>query len=126
MSSYRQISVTRQQDVLCVRLRHSRIEENEIHLVGEEILDAAAAPESRVALSLGPETPYCLYSVFLAKLVAIRNALHKTGGRLVLCDASPNAYGAFEACQLHKEFTFVPDFAAAIAHFNAPHEPRTK
>jgi hypothetical protein len=123
MHKYRHISVTRQQDVLCVRLKHSRLEENEIHQVGDEILAACSEPECRVALSLGPGTPYCLYSVFLAKLVAIRNALLRHGGRMVLCDASPNAYGAFEACQLHKEFIFVPDFAAAIEHFN---EPRTK
>jgi hypothetical protein len=128
MNNYRHISVTRQQGVFCLRLKNARLEENEIHQVGDEILDACSEPECRVALSLGPEAPYVLYSVFLAKLVAVRNALFRHGARMVLCDASPNAYSAFEACKLHKEFTFVPDFAAAITHFNEARsdEPRTK
>src|SRR5262245_8807037 len=118
MSSLRHISVTREQDVICVRLKHSRLEENEIHVVGDEILDACNEPNCQVALSLGPGTPYCLYSVFLAKLVSIRNAILKLGGRMVLCDVSPNTYDAFEACQLHKEFHFIADFPAAIAYFH--------
>ncbi|MFO0842080.1 MAG: hypothetical protein U0797_06710 [Gemmataceae bacterium] len=67
--------------------------------------------------SLGPQPPYCLYSVFLAKLVSIRNALARAGGRMVLCDVGPSTYGAFEATRLHQEFTFLPDFAAAAEHF---------
>jgi hypothetical protein len=118
MDRYRHISVSRQQEVLCVRLRHARLEENEIHQLGDEILGLCQEPGCRLALSLGPDAPYCLYSVFLAKLVALRNALLRIGGRMVLCDVGANTYGAFEACQLHKEFTFVRDFAAALAHFH--------
>ena len=118
MDSYRHISATRQGDVVCVRLKHTRLEETEIAQLGDEILSLCRQDGCRkLALSLGPETPYCLYSVFLAKLVAIRNALGKLGGQMVLCDVGPNTYDAFEACQLHKEFVFVRDFAAALAHF---------
>ncbi|MFO0880411.1 MAG: hypothetical protein U0840_23950 [Gemmataceae bacterium] len=115
----RHITATTLDGVVCIRLKHSRLEETEIHQLGEEILAACAEPGSRLALSLGPETPYCLYSVFLAKLVAIRNALARHGGTMVLCEVGPNAYSTFEACHLKQEFIFVKDFAAAVAHFAA-------
>jgi regulator of protease activity HflC (stomatin/prohibitin superfamily) len=35
------------------------------------MLSACAEPDCKLALSLGPQTPYCLYSVFLAKLVSL-------------------------------------------------------
>lgn len=117
MDTYRFVTFTLQQGVLCVKLKQSRLDESEIHQLGDELLKVAAGPDAKLALSLGPESPYCLYSVFLAKLVSIRNALLRQGGRMVLCYVGPHAYSTFEATQLHKEFTFVPDFAAAIAHF---------
>jgi hypothetical protein len=120
MDTLRHITVTRLQDVFCVKLKHARLEENEIGQLADEVLSLCREPGCKLALSLGPQTPYCLYSVFLAKLIAIRNALAKTGGRMVLCDVGPNTYSAFEATHLHKEFTFVADFAAAVAHFAAP------
>lgn len=118
MSRHRHITCTRQGDVCCVRLKHARLEENEIQQLGDEILSLFEDGTCRnLALSLGPETPYCLYSVFLAKLVAIRNALAKLGGSMVLCDVAPNAYDVFEACQLNREFVFVADIPAALEHF---------
>ncbi len=71
----------------------------------------------KLALSLGPEPPDCLYSVFLAKLISIRNALRKLDGELALCEVAPIAYSVFEACLLHREFVFVPNFDAAVAYF---------
>ncbi len=114
MDSYKHIRVERQGDVFCVRLRHSRLEETEIHQLGGELVDLCEKQGCRkLALSLGPEPPDCLYSVFLAKLIAIRNALRRLGGEMVLCEVSPVAYQVFEACLLHREFTFAADFAAA-------------
>ena len=78
------------------------------------------SPTKKLVLSLGPETPDCLYSVFLAKLVSLRNALVRLGGELVLCEVAPIAYSVFEACLLNREFTFVADFDAAVAHFAKP------
>ena len=118
MDSYKHISVTRDGDIFCVRLTHARLEEIEIQQLGDEILSLVTQHECRkLALSLGPETPYCLYSVFLAKLVAIRNALRKVGGRMVLCEVGSNTYSAFEACLLHREFLFLNDFSMAITYF---------
>jgi hypothetical protein len=118
MDSYKHIRVERYDDVFCVRLRHMRLEEAEICQMGAELLDLCEQHGGcKLALSLGPEPPDCLYSVFLAKLVSIRNTLRRHNGDLVLCEVSPIAYHVFEACLLHREFTFVPDFAAARAVF---------
>jgi hypothetical protein len=116
--TYRYFRVERDGDVFRVRLRQTRLEEGEIHLVGEELAALVTQGGCRkLALSLGPEPPDCMYSVFLAKLVSLRNLLARHEGRMVLVDVAPITYSVFEACQLHREFTFVPDFAAAKAHF---------
>src|SRR5262245_25166809 len=114
-SQFRFIRVEREGDVFRARLRQPRFEEGEIHQVGEELGLLVTRDSCRkLALSLGPEPPDCMYSVFLAKLVSVRNLLARHEGRLVLCDVAPITYSVFEACLLHKEFTFVPDFAAAV------------
>ncbi len=116
MDHYRHIRVERQGDVHLVRLRNSRLEENDIQQLGNELIDLCENGGCRkLALSLGPEAPDCLYSVFLAKLVSVRNALRRLEGRLVLCEAAPVTYQVFEACLLHREFEFAPDFTAAVA-----------
>jgi hypothetical protein len=121
MESHRLIKFDRRGDVSCVRLRHTRLEEGEIQELGDEILSLCHDGGCRkLALSLGPEPPDCLYSVFLAKLISVRNALRKLDGELVLCEVAPIAYSVFEACLLHREFVFLPNFAAAVAHFNKP------
>jgi len=130
MDSYRHITVTRQGDIFCVRLKHPRMEETEIQQLGDELISLCTEQGcTRLALSLGPEPPYCLYSVFLAKLVAVRNALRRAGGHMVLCEVGPHTYSAFEACMLHREFVFVPTFSAAIASSpctnDAPHRHPT-
>lgn len=117
MDTLRLITATRQHDVICVRLKQPRMEEPDIAQLGVEVLSLCNGDGCRLALSLGPETPSCLYSVFLAKLVAIRNAIQRAGGKLVLCDVGPLTRGVFEATKLDAEFTFVPDFPAALLHF---------
>jgi hypothetical protein len=118
MSVYRHIHVDRLGDVFCVRLRKLRLEETEIQQLGEEIVSLCADLGCRkLAFSLGPEPPDCLYSVFLAKLIFIRNTLAKVGGQLVLCEVSPIAFSVFEACLLNRVFVFTDDFPAAIKYF---------
>ena len=121
MSKHRFITVERRGDVFCARLKNTRIDETEIYQTGAELVDLCESEGCRkLALSLGPQPPDCLYSVFLAKLVTIRNTLRKHGGQFVLCELSPVAYSVFEACLLHREFTFANDFAAAAALLAAP------
>jgi hypothetical protein len=121
MDKYHFITVEQRGDVFCVRLKSTRLDESEIHLLGGELIDLADVRGCRkLALSLGPQPPDCLYSVFLAKLVTVRNTLRKHGGQLVLCEVGPVAYSVFEACLLHREFAFLPDFDAAVTQLSPP------
>jgi len=118
MDTYRHVIVEYEHGVCKARLRKTRLEEAEIHQLGDE-LTALAQKEGcgKIVLSLGPQPPDCLYSVFLAKLISVRNAARKNGGELVLCNLSTLAYSVFEACQLHREFIFRPDFDSAVSYF---------
>ena len=120
MNGYRLIEIECRDRVFCVRLKHTRLEELEIHELGEELRSLSDRHGCRfLAMSLGPQTPYCLYSVFLSQLVSIRNAFLKLGGGFVLCEVGPQTLSAFSACKLQTEFVFLPDFAAAVRHFSA-------
>jgi hypothetical protein len=126
MDNLRYIRVTRHGDVFCVRLRDPRLEENEIYQLAEELLDLCRVHGCRkLALSLGPEPPDCLYSVFLAKLITVQRVLNENDGQLVLVEVSPVARSVFEACLLDRQFTFLPDFPAALRYFTHPGSPGT-
>jgi anti-anti-sigma factor len=112
--------VDRKGDVFFVRLRKTRLEENEIHELSEELSSLISEQSCRkMALSLGPEEPQCLYSVFLAKLISLRRRMLEAGGTLVLCNASPAVRDVFAACQLQDYFDFSPDAASAIERLRA-------
>jgi hypothetical protein len=116
MNTYRHIKVERHGDVFCVRLRHTRLEESEIYQLAEELITLVSRDGCRkMALSLGPDAPDCLYSVFLAKLVSVQRILAEHGGALILTEVAPVARSVFEACRLDRAFTFAPDVPAALA-----------
>jgi hypothetical protein len=122
---FQYIKVDRQGDVFCVRLRQRRFEESEVYQLSEELLSLVSEQNCRrMALSLGPEEPECLYSVLLAKLITLRRRLLESGGELRICDASPAVREAFEACQLKEYFDFTPDMQGAVdelqRHFRNP------
>jgi len=114
---YRLIAVERRENVCCVRLRRTRLEEMEIYDLANELLGVADEGSPNVALSLGPDGPACMYSVFLAKLMTVQRVLGERGGELVLCEVSPVTRTAFTASRLDEKFQFLPDFDAAVAHF---------
>jgi hypothetical protein len=106
-------------DVFCVRLSRYDLHEREILELADELVSLIADRGCRrMVLSLGPESPQVLYSVFLAKLVMIRRRLLENGGEpLKLCDTTEDVQGVFEACQLNDLFEFYPDQASAVASF---------
>jgi hypothetical protein len=117
---YRHLHVERRRDVFCVRLRSHRIEEMEIHDMVDELLELTRSEPCRgVALSLGPEAPECLYSVFLAKLFWAQRVLSERGVSLILCDVPPAVRTIFEAVKLDDRFRFADDFDAAAAELSA-------
>jgi hypothetical protein len=113
---WKHIDVEQRGDVMCVRLRNSRIDESEIPNLTNELIDAGSPPGcKKVALSLGPRPPQCLYSVFLAGLMSVQRRLAEKGCPLLLCEAAPEVVAIFKACRLAEHFHFVPDFEAAVA-----------
>jgi hypothetical protein len=115
-ASYRHINVVRDGDVFCVRLRPHRYDETAIQELSDELSSLVIQQGCRrLALSLGPESPQCLYSVFLAKLVSLRRLLAEQGGGLKICEANDHTQSVFEACKLREHFDFVPDVPTAVA-----------
>src|SRR4051812_47478978 len=117
---YQHIDVQRHGDVFCVRLRSRRLLEIDILELADELVSLIVDAGCRkLALSLGPEAPECMYSIFLAKLLMVRRRLKECGGALRLCHASDDVLGLFEACRLKEYFEFSPDQQAAIAALSA-------
>ncbi len=112
-NAWRHIDVEARGDLHCARLRHSRFEEKQIDELATEIVAAGTVDGCRtIAVSLGPEPPDCLYSVFLGKLISVQRRLNEKGRQLVLCEAGPDVRSIFAACKLTDLFTFANDFDA--------------
>ena len=106
----------RKQDVFCVRLKHQRLEEQQIIALADELLRLINEQDCRkMILCLGPGLLDCLYSVFLATLVMVQRNLVERGGALKLCEVSPETLGVFRACYLDRHFSFEPDQESALA-----------
>jgi hypothetical protein len=113
---WRHIDVEMRGDLCCARLRHTRFEEKQIDELAAEIVAAGCAEGCfTIAVSLGPQPPDCLYSVFLGKLISVQRRVNEKGRRLVLCEAGPEVFSIFAACKLMDLFTFAADFDAAAA-----------
>src|SRR5207302_7692877 len=70
---FKQIEFEQHGDVYCVRLAHTQLDEAGLEELSAEI--ARLIDENgcrKMVMSLGPEDPLCLYSVFLAKLVNLQ------------------------------------------------------
>jgi hypothetical protein len=114
MENYRLAKVERDGDLYCVRLRDPRMEETDVYQLTEELVTLITRDGCRrLALSLGPEPPSCLYSVFLARLITVQRIMHEHGGSFVLIEVNPITRSVFEACSLDRQFTFLPDLNAA-------------
>lgn len=114
----RLIDVEQRGDVFCVRLSQPRLDEPMIYELAVELRSLVTGGGCRrMALSLGPESPECMYSVFLAKLITLQRVLREHGGELALCHVQPAVRDIFAACCLEHLFVFLPDFDAAVAHW---------
>jgi hypothetical protein len=115
---YHYIEVERRADVFCTRLRQKHLDESMIHELAGELRQVVTHESCRkMALSLGPDAPECLYSVFLAKLISLQRVLREHEGELVLCHVSPPVRNIFATCCLDQLFHFEPDFDAAVAYW---------
>jgi anti-anti-sigma factor len=115
---YRHIKVECRGDVFCVRITQKRLEEPMLHEMTGEVRNLITDGGCRkMALSLGPDAPEFLYSIFLAKLISIQRILREHQGELVLCHVQPVVRDIFAACCLDQLFHFVPDFEEAVGYF---------
>jgi hypothetical protein len=92
-----------------------RLDENEIYQMFSELLHLGREGGCpRIALSLGPRTPDCMYSVFLAKLISLQRRLKEIGGALFLCECTDQVIEILDICVLLEHFEIVPDPATAL------------
>ncbi|HKB41670.1 MAG TPA: hypothetical protein VKD72_34920 [Gemmataceae bacterium] len=116
--SYRHIIVERHGNAACVRLIKVRLNENEVHELSRELLRLGKEDGCpRIALCLGPQTPECLYSVFLAKLISLQRRLGEIGGALKLCQCTPQVIEILDACVLLDRFDLVDNPTDALAQW---------
>jgi hypothetical protein len=85
------------------------LDEAELADLNEEFLLLLDDGCRLMALSLGPESPLFLYSVFLARLVTLQRMLRERGGAMVLCELNQEVMRIFEACRLDLQFRFARD-----------------
>lgn len=116
--TYRHLVVERHGDVAWARLARPRLDEHEIHEMSADLLRLGRDEGCpHIALSLGPETPECLYSVFLARLISLQRRLTEAGGGLKLCECAPQVLDILDACVLLDRFDIVADPKTALAQW---------
>jgi anti-anti-sigma factor len=112
---YQQIAVLRRRDVFCVHLRHKNLDEGSLDELSQDILHLYNGEGARkIVLNLGPDDPFCLYSIFLAKLVHLQQKLLRGGGQMAIAHASPDVVEIFRVCGVEKLFRFFPDEESAV------------
>jgi hypothetical protein len=117
---YRHIDAELHDNIACVRLSQLRLDEQEIGRLFVEVFDLAVSKGcTRVALCMGPQTPECMYSVFLAKLIALQRRLNERGGGLKLCQCTQQVVEILDACVLLDRFDLVPDVETALSQWGA-------
>src|SRR5579859_6663889 len=113
---FHQINVECRGKVFCVRLKHQRMNEVELHQLGEELSQLVMENGCRLmALALGFDQIECLYSSFIGKMMAVRKLLLENGGHLKLCEVGPASLGVLKTCKLTELFDIHKDFDSTAA-----------
>lgn len=112
---FRHINVEKEGDACIVQFRRSRLSEQEVLELGDEILQLAENENCpRIVFDLLSETPECLFSVFLAKIVSLQKKLEAMGGGLHIANCNPHVVGIFSACCLDRIFKIFESRQEAI------------
>ncbi|GIW80705.1 MAG: hypothetical protein KatS3mg105_2512 [Gemmatales bacterium] len=114
--SWQYIHVTRLGDIHLAVLGKHRFDENVVRMIADE-LDRLVAEEDCKKLILSLSETETLLSVMIARLIHLRRRLLDRGGKLKLCDLSPEATQVLESCQLLNFFDIAPNVAAAKKAF---------
>jgi anti-anti-sigma regulatory factor len=117
--AYQHIDVQVDGDIYTVAFREPRPDDPTVRAGAEEVECLIADDGCRkLIFRFGPLV--CLYSVLIARLIKLRRTLAEHGGRLKLCEVSPQIMNVFESCQLQDYFEFCPDVAAALGALKKP------
>jgi len=108
--------VERLDDVFCVHMLNRKMDETQVQEFSDELMSLILDEGCRkLVLNLGPGSPECMYSIFLAKLYTLRRRLAEVGGAMILCDVTDDVISVFAACHLKQFFDFAPDQQTAVA-----------
>ena len=98
-----------------VRLLPIRYDEAALDPMGAELARLLDVEGFRnIVLSLGPDDPDCLQSVFLAKLLNLKKRLEQAGGVLLLTDLSDHTRHILQVVGLEKHFRCCESVEAAL------------
>jgi len=101
--------------VFCVHVKHRRMNEIDLHQLGEELNQLVTENGCRlIALGLGHDTIDCLYSAFIGKMMGTRKLLLSTGGHIKLCEVGPVSLGVLQTCKLTELFEIHPDMDSTV------------
>jgi hypothetical protein len=117
---FHQITVEPRGDVFCVRLKNPKMNEMQLHQVGEELNQLVTEDGCRLmALALGFDQIECLYSSFIGKIMSVRKLLLENGGHIKLCEVGPASLGVLKTCKLTELFDIHPDLDSTVAALRA-------
>lgn len=113
--AFHQIDVERRGNVYCVRLKKRRLEESELHQLGEELNQLVTEHGCRrMAIALGKDPLDCLQSMFIGKLNGLRRLLLENDGHIRLCEVAPVNLDVLKICKLTELFEVLPDMDSAV------------
>jgi anti-anti-sigma regulatory factor len=113
--TYKYFEVEGRGPTCVVRLLPVRYDESLLDPMGAELARLLDVEGYRnIVLSLGPEDPDCLQSVFLAKLLNLKKRLEQGGGALCLTDLSEHTRHILQVVGLEKHFRCCENVEAAL------------
>ena len=112
---YQYLHVERRDAFFIVKLVRPAYDDAALDQMGNELARLLDEEGCRsVILSLGPDDPKCLFSIFLARLVNLKKRLELAGGTLALTDVSVDTKKIFQVAGIEKFFQFHDTVEAAL------------
>jgi anti-anti-sigma regulatory factor len=111
----RQIQVENRDSVVCIRLRHRRMTDADLMMLGDELAETIErGPCRALVVGLGFDMLECIYSMFLGILISTRRRMLDRGGQMHLCEVGPASLGVLKTCKLTELFEIHSDMDAAV------------
>jgi len=116
MPDHQRIDISRHGDVTVVRFIDRKIEDPNVHELGNELF-ALVEQDDRRSLVLDFSHVEFLSSAALGKLLTLDRRLKTANGRLKLCCIRPEILEVFQITKLNKVFDIRADEQEAVAAF---------